>query len=97
MPQGVYVLLTSDGARVAPLECYDDLFDGYAPNMVQYINQNVLTRCFSDSLPLPLNDAITVAQSVSKAYNELSDGIRVISDYRKFSFQELKNGSASKD
>lgn len=97
MPQGVYVLLTTDGARIAPLDCYDDLFDGYAPNMVRYINLNVLNRCFSDSATIPPNDALVVAQSVAKVYNELADGIRVISDYRKFSFEELKNGSASKD
>jgi hypothetical protein len=42
------------------------------------------------------SEAIEVARALSKAYQETEDGILVMTDYRKYSFQELKDGKASK-
>jgi len=37
------------------------------------------------------------ARVMAKGYGEMCDGIRVITDYRNYSFEELKNGAYSKD
>jgi hypothetical protein len=42
-------------------------------------------------------EALAVARNVAKAYNEMPDGIRVLTDYRFYTFEDLKNGSASKN
>jgi hypothetical protein len=96
MPQGVYILLTSDGARVAPSDDYDSLFDGYTSDMGKYIHRDNFVSCFGASAVMTETEAMVVAKNVAKAYNEMSDGIRVLTDYRFYSFEELKNGSASK-
>lgn len=97
MPQGVYILLTSDGARVAPSDDYDSLFDGYMPDMRKYIHRDNFVSCFGSSAVMTEREALALARNVAKAYNEMSDGIRVLTDYRLYSFEDLKNGSASKN
>jgi hypothetical protein len=97
MPQGVYILLTSDGARVAPSDDYDSLFDGYMPDMRKYIHRDNFVSCFGASAVMTEREALAVARTVAKAYNEMTDGIRVLTDYRFYTFEDLKNGSASKD
>ena len=97
MPQGVYILLTSDGARVAPLDDYDSLFDGYMPDMRKYIHRDNFISCFGASDVMTEREALTVARTMAKAYNEMPDGIRVLTDYRLYTFEDLKNGSASKN
>jgi hypothetical protein len=42
-------------------------------------------------------EALAAARELAKIYNEMSDGIRVLTDYRFYSFEDLKNGSASKN
>ena len=97
MPQGVYILLTSDGARVAPSDDYDSLFDGYMPDMRKYIHRDNFVSCFGASAVMTEREALAVARTVAKAYNEMTDGIRVLTDYRFYTFEDLKNGSASKN
>jgi hypothetical protein len=97
MPQGVYILLTSDGARVAPSDDYDSLFDGYMPDMRKYIHRDNFVSCFGASAVMTEREALVVARTVAKAYNEMTDGIRVLTDYRFYTFEDLKNGSASKN
>lgn len=97
MPQGVYVLLTTDGARVAPLNDYDSLFDGYMPDMRKYVHRDNLVSCFGDSAVMTERDALAAARNVAKLYTEMPDGIRVLTDYRFYSFEDLKNGAASKN
>jgi hypothetical protein len=97
MPQGVYILLTSDGARVAPSNDYDSLFDGYMPDMRKYIHRDNFVSCFGGSAVMTEREALAVARNVAKAYNEMPDGIHVLTDYRFYTFEDLKNGSASKN
>jgi hypothetical protein len=97
MPQGVYILLTTDGARVAPLNDYDSLFDGYMPDMRKYIHRDNFVSCFGNSVVMTEREALAAARELAKIYNEMSDGIRVLTDYRFYSFEDLKNGSASKN
>lgn len=97
MPQGTYILITSDGYRVTPLNDYDSLFDGYMPDMSKYLNTDKLVEAFGECNVFETqSEAIEVARALSKAYRETEDGILVMTDYRKYSFQELKDGKASK-
>lgn len=97
MPQGVYILITTDGARVAPSNDYESLFDGYMPDMRKYIHRDNFVSCFGDSVVMTEREALAAARNLAKMYNEMPDGIRVLTDYRFYSFEDLKNGSASKD
>ena len=98
MPQGTYILITSDGYRVTPLNDYDSIFDGYMqPDMSRYLNSEQVFESFGECHVFKTqSEAIEVAQALSKAYQETEDGIVVMTDYRKYSFQELKDGKASK-
>jgi len=95
--RGIYILMTSDGFRVAGMDNYEDLYEGYADDMRKYINIDVLNKTFNDCVPLPELEAREVAKNMAKAYRELPDGIRTVVTYRKYSFEDLKNGSASKN
>ena len=97
MPQGTYILITSDGYRVTPLNDYGSLFVGYMPDMSRYLNTEKVFEAFGECHVFKTqSEAIEVAQALSKAYRETEDGIVVMTDYRKHSFQELKDGKASK-
>ena len=98
MPQGTYILITSDGYRVTPLNDYDSIFDGYMQSdMSRYLNTEKVFEAFGECHVFKTqSEAIEVAQALSKAYQETEDGIVVMTDYRKYSFQELKDGKASK-
>ena len=98
MPQGTYILITSDGYRVTPLNDYDSIFDGYMmPDMSRYLNAEKVFGAFGECHVFKTqSEAIEVARAISKAYQETEDGIVVMTDYRKYSFQELKDGKASK-
>ena len=41
MPQGTYILITKDGYRVTPMDCYESLFTGYSPDFTKYLNKDV--------------------------------------------------------
>lgn len=97
MPQGVYVLMTSDGYRVTTLENYDSLFDGYADDMTMFINKEKLKEAFDDCVVLKFDTYLTAARSMAAVYKEMPDGIRVLTTYRNYTFEELKNGKASKN
>lgn len=98
MPQGTYILITSDGYRVTPLNDYGSLFDGYTPDMSRYLNADKVIEAFGECHVFKTqSEAIEVARAISKAYQETEDGILVMTDYRKYSFQELKDGKASKN
>ena len=97
MPQGTYILITSDGYRVTPLNDYGSLFDGYTPDMSKYLNTDKVVEAFGECRVFKTEaEVIEVARAISKAYQETEDGILVMTDYRKYSFQELKDGKASK-
>jgi len=79
------------------LNDYGSLFDGYMPDMSRYLNTDKVVEAFGECHVFKTqSEAIEVAQSLSKAFRETEDGILVMTDYRKYSFQELKDGKASK-
>ena len=96
-PTGIYVLQTSDGFRVVPLENYDDLFDGYSPDIVRYVNSEKLEEAFGDCVVMDYTGAMVAAQTIAKMYRECEDGVFVMKDYRFYSFEDLINGKASKN
>jgi hypothetical protein len=67
------------------------------PDMRKYVHRDNFVACFGASAVMTEPEAMAVAKNVAKAYNEMSDGIRVLMDYRHYSFEDLKNGSASKN
>jgi hypothetical protein len=79
------------------MDNYEDLYEGYADDMIKYINLDVLNKTFNECVPLTELEAREVAKNMAKAYRELPDGIRTVVTYRKYSFEDLKNGSASKN
>jgi hypothetical protein len=65
--------------------------------MSKYLNTDKVVEAFGECHVFKTqSEAIEVAQALSKAYQETEDGILVMTDYRKYSFQELKDGKASK-
>jgi len=95
--QGVYILITSDGCRVAPLNSYDSLFEGFSPDMKKYINREALRESFGFCIPMTEAEAIETAKVIARGYREMPDGIRILTDYRNYSFGDLLNGSHSKN
>lgn len=96
-PTGIYVLQTSDGFRVAPLESYEDLFDGYSPDIVRYVNKEKLDNAFGNCVVMDFAGAMVAAQTIAKMYKECDDGIFLMKDYQFYSYEELKDGKASKN
>jgi len=76
MPQGTYILITSDGYRVTPLNDYGSLFDGYMPDMSRYLNTDKVVEAFGECRVFKTEaEVIEVARAISKAYQETEDGI----------------------
>jgi hypothetical protein len=96
-PTGIYVLQTTDGFRVAALESYDDLFDGYSPDIVRYVNSEKIKESFGDCVVMDYAGAMVAAQTIAKMYRECDDGIFVMKDYQFYSYEDLVNGKASKN
>ena len=95
--RGVYIVVLRDGSRVAPLRDYDSLFDGYSESMIRYIHRDNFVEAFGFCVPMTEKEAIEYARVMAKGYDELCDGIRVLTDYRNFTFQEIRDGAYSKD
>jgi len=95
--RGVYIVVLRDGSRVAPLRDYDSLFDGYSESMIKYLHRENFVNAFGFCVPMTEKEAMDCARVMAKGYGEMCDGIRVITDYRNYSFEELKNGAYSKD
>lgn len=94
---GIFIFQTSDGYRVAPIDNYDALYDGYDLNMVQLIFLPYFQKVFGDCKSLNETEAMIVAKNISDAYNEMSHGIRKVTTYRNYSFEDIMNGKASKN
>lgn len=95
--QGIFILMTSDGFRVAPVDNYCALYDGYQDDMTQYIYLPYFQRVFGNCKVMTETDARDIAKVMAKAYNELPDGIRTLTTYRNYSFEDIMNGKASKN
>lgn len=95
--QGIVIFTTSDGCRVSVVENYESLFDGYASDMVRYINLPNFRKVFGNCEVMSELEARGIALSMAQAYNELPDGIRTLTTYRKYSFEDIMNGKASEN
>lgn len=95
--QGIVIFMTSDGYRVSVVENYESLFDGYATDMVKYINLQNFKKVFGNCKSMTELEARGIALSMAQAYNELPDGIRTLTTYRKYSFEDIMNGKASEN
>jgi hypothetical protein len=95
--RGIYVVILRDGCRVAPLRDIDELFDGYSESMIKYVNREKFADAFGFCVPMTEKEVIECARVMAKGYGELCDGIRVLTDYRNYSFQEISDGAYSKD
>ena len=94
--RGIYVVILRDGCRVAPLTDYDGLFDGYSESMIKYIHRDNFVNAFGFCVPMTEKEAIDCAKVMAKGYGEMCDGIRILTDYRNFTFQEIRDGAYSK-
>ena len=89
--------MTSDGFRVSVVENYESLFDGYADDMIRYVNLPNFQKVFGNCKVMSELEARGIALSMAQAYNELPDGIRTLTTYRKYSFEDIMNGKASEN
>jgi hypothetical protein len=95
MSNGVYVLVTKDGYRVAYSDNYDALFGrfidaglNYLPDVPEIKRIFGKSEVFSDE-----SAALNVAKDISKNINETDDGIMFIRNYPEFTFEELISGN----
>ena len=95
--QGIVIFIASDGCRVSVVENYESLFDGYASDMVRHINLPNFRKVFGNCVVMSELEARGIALSMAQAYNELPDGIRTLTTYRKYSFEDIMNGKASEN
>ena len=95
--QGIVIFMTSDGFRVSVVENYESLFDGYADDMIRYVNLPNFQKVFGNCKVMSELEARGIALSMAQAYNELPDGIRTLTTYRKYSFEDIMNGKASEN
>jgi hypothetical protein len=95
--QGIVIFMTSDGFRVSVVENYESLFDGYANDMIRYVNLPNFQKVFGNCKVMSELEARGIALSMAQAYNELPDGIRTLTTYRKYSFEDIMNGKASEN
>ena len=95
--QGIVIFVTNDGCRVSVVENYESLFDGYAEDMVRYVNLPNFKKVFGNCKVMSELEARGIALSMAQAYNELPDGIRTLTTYRKHSFEDIMNGKASEN
>jgi hypothetical protein len=82
---------------VAPLRDIDELFDGYSESMIKYVNRERFVDAFGFCVPMTEKEALECARAIARGFKELPDGIRVLTDYRNYSFQEISDGAYSKD
>lgn len=97
MSDGVYILETKDGYRVAYCRDYDDFFVAFDDATLDYVPhvprfKTVFGNCkvFNDK-----NDALNEAFDIDKQLIETIDGIMFIDNYHNMTFEELVNGKAT--
>jgi len=95
---GIYVLVTKDGYRVAASDQFVYLFGSYNDDSMNYnLETEVLQKIFGNCAVLETaKDAIESAKCISKTLNETEDGIMFIDSYGKYTFEELLDGRANK-
>lgn len=99
MSNGVYLLHSKDGYRVAYDENYDLLFGSFHEETMDYAaNPKQFKLIFGGSEIFPdAQSAIAAAKVICETKkDELDDGIMIISNYSHLSFEELIDESMAK-
>jgi non-homologous end joining protein Ku len=95
---GIYVLVTKDGYRIAASDQFVCLFGNYNDDKLNYnVEVDVLNKMFGNCATLKTaKEALEAAKCISKTLNETEDGIMFIDSYGQYTFEELMNGKANK-
>ena len=95
---GIYIMVTKDGYRVAASDQFVYLFGSYNDDSMNYnLETEVLQKIFGNCAVLETaKEAIEAAKCISKTINETDDGIMFIDSYGEYTFEELLKGRANK-
>ena len=91
---GVYILQTTDGYRVAYSTEYESMLGSYDANsMRQKLNGEIVHRVFGECFCFVNHlEAQTAARMLSVQYQYLDDGIYTIREVADQSYEEVING-----
>lgn len=91
---GVYILETTDGYRVAYSTEYESMLGSYDANsMRQKLNGEIVNRVFGECFCfVNYLEAQTAARMLSVQYQYLDDGIYTIREVADQSYEEVING-----
>ena len=96
MSNGVYVLVTKDGYRVAYSDNYDAMFGPFIDESFNYLPEGEeIYKVFGKSDVYDTETgALEVAKEISKFFMfDLDDGIMFIRNYPEFTFEEITSGN----
>lgn len=90
MQNGIYILNTRDGYRVAYSDRFDNFFGNFNDAVGDYdINRDCLEGIFGNCEVINNEEsAMNVAFQLLRIMNETEDGIRIL-DYRNLDYGEL--------
>ena len=91
---GVYILQTTDGYRVAYSTEYESMLGSYDANSMRHkLNGEVVNRVFDECFCfVNYLEAQTAARMLSVQYQYLDDGIYTIREVADQSYEEVING-----
>lgn len=91
---GVYILQTTDGYRVAYSTEYESMLGSYDANSMRHkLNGEVVNRVFGECFCfVNYLEAQTAARMLSVQYQYLDDGIYTIREVADQSYEEVING-----
>jgi hypothetical protein len=91
---GVYILQTTDGYRVAYSTEYESMLGSYdANNMRHKLNGEIVNRVFGECFCfVNYLEAQTAARMLSVQYSYLDDGIYTIREVADQTYEEVING-----
>lgn len=97
MSDGVYVLRTRDGFRVAYSDNYDEFFGPFNDATMNFrTNGNKFLNVFGKSEVYPDEKSVLEAAfGISRVIDETDDGVMFIENYPNYTFEELTSGKAT--
>lgn len=97
MSDGVYILRTKDGFRVAYCDAYYDFFGPFNDATMNFrANGNKFLSVFGKSEMYPdEKSALEAAFGISRVIDETDDGVMFIENYPDYTFEELTSGKAA--
>jgi hypothetical protein len=95
MSNGVYVLVTKDGYRVAYGNDYDSLFGAFNDTSMNYDPKpDAFLALFGESeVFADEKSVLQAAFDISKRIDETDDGIMFVNNYPNLTFEELTSGN----